>query len=185
MLDTLRKRYDQLKPFERAVMLTEAMERLDHDAMDSLESPALWDSAMSLLYERVFALLAFHVVHQSQKADALYFCSLSSLLLVDDMHENAAGDREKEKQLEARLDALLDYMDAGERRRVAWLLALQALDDETGGACMATARMVAGEYINSTLETAKKEGAEVDYSEELEILRRMWGIAIKNNPQGL
>jgi hypothetical protein len=64
------------------------------------------------------------------------------------------------------------HLEEGERR-VAWLLALQALDVETGCACMAAARVVAGKYIASVLQDrAAWEG--VEFAGELACLRQMW-----------
>jgi hypothetical protein len=64
------------------------------------------------------------------------------------------------------------HLEEGERR-AAWLLALQALDTETGTACLPTARVVASAYIDSVLQDrAAVEG--VEFAGELACLRHAW-----------
>ena len=43
-LDVLRKQYEHLTPYERAVMAMDAVSRRDESTIDALDPPSLWDA---------------------------------------------------------------------------------------------------------------------------------------------
>ncbi|MCL2123879.1 MAG: hypothetical protein FWH34_07275 [Desulfovibrionaceae bacterium] len=168
-LESLRKEYDKLNPFERAVMRAEAAARCDEAAIDALQAPSLWDAFHSAMYGGHFMGIAFWAVSRSQALDTVYWASMAILLALES-GEKAKGKADQEN--DAKLDEHVRLMNEGRRGRVAWLLALQALDDELGVPCMTTARAVAGCHIDAVF--SDKEAANVDFSAELERLRQMW-----------
>jgi len=164
MLDTLRKGYDKLTPYERAVMCIEAVGRQDEAAVDALQPPTLWDAFHDVKACVAFALLAFMATAESLRADGAAWAGRLALILEDDKEEKAD---------EAELDKLLDLVQEVERKRLAWMLALEALDNETGAACIPLVDVFADGHANKVLKAAK--GQDICFTRELEYLRDAWG----------
>lgn len=181
-LEILRKQYDNLQAFERAVMFLEAVNRRDESAIDALAAPSLREAYHAHEYERLFTQIAFYAVHQSQTADSLHWLGIAGSFVTQGNEErtgkaNPANDE--------RLNRFAQHCEEGTRRRVAWLLALHVLDEETGGACMKAARIVAGAYIDQMLEDADGYGMKIDIqdiTQELAVLRQMWTAGTQNAP---
>lgn len=176
-LDVLRKQYEHLTPFERAVMVHEAAIRMDESAVDALEPPSLWDAFHMASHGRVFESIAFTAVHESQNADLMYWAAMAVIVMFE---RDEALFREDSSKNDAKIDECQKRMDAGKRGRLAWLRALQALDDEIGSACLVSARISAGKYVANILDRA--EGEEVDHSAELSYLRELWTAGSQNSP---
>ena len=176
ILDSLRKEYDKLNPFERAVMDAEALERQDGDGIDALLPPTLWDAFHGMGSKLAFALLAFIAVHESQKSETLYWMAMFGFM----EHRKTAGKKSAEPGYDEQLDMWLDRAEDGQRRARAWLMALDALDSETGGACMAYVHVFAGEYVKRLMGRAVEE--EIEYNAEFEHLRQMWNALATNSP---
>ena len=176
-LDSLRKEYDKLKPFERAVMTEEATSRFDEGLVDALCPPSLWDAYQTAGHSRIFEAIAFYAIHESQNGEVLYWLSHTGVLTCEC---GEAWEGEANSKNDKRIELFLSHIEEGERRRLAWVLALQALDKETGGACMVSARIFAGRYVEATL--SKADAATVDYSAELGHLRELWTAAMQNCP---
>ena len=138
-LDTLRKQYEHLNTFERAVMLGEAFVRMDESAVDALEPPSLWDAFHTAGHESLFIAIAFSAVHESQKGESTYRL-VWGLLTSAEWRGIARGELSPAE--EEKLIQYEEWMKEAGRKRVAWLLALQALDDEVGSACFASATMI-------------------------------------------
>ncbi|MCL1916136.1 MAG: hypothetical protein FWG17_05470 [Desulfovibrionaceae bacterium] len=169
-LDSLRKEYDKLNTFERAVMVAEAASRADGEAISALEPPSLWDAFHCLNYGRLFMGLAFYAVHLSQLADKFYWMAVAAHGAIDSV------ERAKRK---AKLEELNTRADKMEDKRLAWLLALQTLDSEIGGGCMACARAIAGSYIDNVLSD---EMDPEEFAYELAHLREAWTAVSEDCP---
>lgn len=169
-LETLRRQYEQLTPFERAVMASEALERLDESAIDALEPPTLWDAFHSTGDKFTFALLAFNAVYESMRGEALYWMGMAMLggIYAKLVKEQVDGGPEYDEQA----DRWIDRLNEGKRSAAAWLRALAALDNEMGSACMAYARVFSGEHVK--IVAAREEYATVGYAHELDVLRSFW-----------
>jgi len=171
MLDTLRKDYDKLNPFERAVMCIGAMSRKDEAAVDALQPPTLWDAFHDMKTCAAFALLAFMATVESLRADGAAWAGRLGFMI---------EDRKEEKADEAKLDEFSNLLQEVERRRFAWMLALEALDNEDGTACIPLVDVFADGYAAKMLEDAK--GKDVCFDRELERLRDVWGVIAHSIP---
>lgn len=176
-LDTLRKQYELLTPFERAVMASEAVERKDEATVAALVPPTLWDAFHEMGNKLAFTILAFTAVHESQKGETQYWLAMTMVGVID-RQKASEGDKQK---CDAKRDEWIDRLRDGERRSKAWLLALEALDTETGGACMPFARTFAGWHVECIL--SREYAEEMDYSAELDYLREMWNASMKGSPE--
>lgn len=170
-LETLRKQYEHLNPFERAVMQLEAIERKDETAIDALVPPSLWDACNTMGDKFAFGLLAFTAIYGSQRGETLYWMSMamigimhSDILDAEEIEEHMGADEER--------DMWIDRAKDGVHRARAWLMALEAFDKETGAACSTYARIFAEGHVIRIMRWKVKE--EVDFSAELEHLREMW-----------
>jgi len=163
MLDTLRKDYDKLTPFERASLIAEAVGRRDENAIDALQAPSLWDAFHCSVAHKDFLMLAAFAVTESLRADG----ALWAARLVMELEE-----RKEEKADEAKLDKFLDLLHEAGRKRLAWVLALEALDDGNGTACLPLADIFAGGHASKMLEDAK--GKDVCFEQELGTLKEIW-----------
>ena len=177
LLDGLRKEYDKLNPFERATMRAEAAMWLDEGLMDALTALTLRDNYHAMFYELVFAVIAFRAVHESQEGNIRFWIGRNLLASIE-RDEKMDGAPMPENN--AKLDKYLAYMKEGERQARAWILALDALDKEIGGACGLLARMVAGRYIQGVLSQNYTDDAE--YDEELKGLRMLWNAYTQRTP---
>ena len=177
-LDSLRKEYDKLDPFERAVMDAEALERQDGAAIDALLPPTLWDAFHGMGSKLAFALLSFIAVHESQRGENLYWMGMAISLVL--RHELEWDQKEADPELDEKIDGWIDGMHDGQRRARAWLMALEAIDKETGGACMSYAHVFAGSYVDCIMSREAKK--ETDCSAEFEHLRQMWNALATNSP---
>jgi hypothetical protein len=63
-------------------------------------------------------------------------------------------------------------LDEGKPRQLAWVLALEALDKETGASCLASA----GDWVDGQVIEVLEEGRgkNIDFTEELTHLRDVW-----------
>lgn len=162
-LDVLRKQYEHLTPYERAVMAMDAVSRRDESTIDALDPPSLWDAYHDIKAQLAFILLAFMATADSLRADGAAWAARALLSL---------EEAKREKADEARLHKGLDALVENDRRRVAWILALEALDRETGAACIAAADIFGNGHAREMLESAK--GKNIDFAGELESLRDAW-----------
>ena len=168
-LDSLRKEYDKLTPFERAVMAIEAVSRHDGAALDALEPPSLWDAYHDAKAQEAFTLLAFMATASSLKAEAAAWAGRLMLWIEDHKEERAD---------EAKLDKYLAMLQEVERKNLAWMLALEALDKETGTACITLADIFASGHASKVLEAA--QGKNIDFAEELAYLQDAWQKISRN-----
>lgn len=161
-LQSLRKQYTHLKPFERAVMGSKAIASQDECLIEALKPPTMWDALHTCWYERVFELIAFIAVYESQKADREY---LSSALRMNSKPNN--GTRHRQYAQPERIN-----MQITRHKSIAWITALEALDKERGTACMAAAYTISRSYIEYILEQNKTVKA--NCANELSELSEFW-----------
>lgn len=141
---------NHITPLMRSAMMAEAVSTCGDFGISAVlhvaEPPTLQDAVLTELYEKISVVLAFSAIHESQIGDAMYWRGMAT----DDAQ----------------------VRDEGDRLRLAWLLAMKALEEETGAAFMAHARIITGDYADDILNMEHREPA--DYTEELEQLRAQW-----------
>ena len=174
-LETLRKQYDQLKPFERAAMLMEAFSRMDKEAVEALEPKTLWDACHTIGDEMLFGIIAFTAIHESQRGEVLYWAGATEL------KSNRLRELEEDEDEGGILksDEAVKWALEGVRRACAWILALEELDRQAGAACMAYAKLIARNHI----EHIKKQWCtgKIDYSSEFGQLKDLWNSFMEHN----
>jgi hypothetical protein len=124
----------------------------------------MWDALHSERVENSFLALAFIATANSLRAETAAWAG--RMLLFGGERKGAAAD-------EAKMDNYFELLGNAEAKRFAWMLALEALDRETGAACITVADTFANGHARETLEIAK--GRDTGFAEELEFLRDAWG----------
>ena len=174
-LDTLRKQYAHLDSFERAVMNAKAVETQNSDLVTALRPPTVHSAFHSTANELAFVALAFIAVHESQRGETLFWAARSAMQAI----EHVKGRKGKgTPENNSKLARWLGIMEEGQRHSVAWLRALEALDAETGAACMSFARVFAGEHCAKVFQSAVKDT--VEYTDELNYLRKSWNAIMQH-----
>ena len=176
-LDSLRKEYGKLTPFERAVMRVEAAARQDDAVIGALQAPSLWDAYHTLGYSFNFAIIALLAVYESQRAEIRYWVCRSVIGSME--YQKSEGKEKSGPEYRKEVETWIDRAEEAERHSLAWLRALEALDEETGSACITTARLYAAGHIGA-ISGRVDEG--VDYSVELDTLREHWNLLVQKHP---
>jgi hypothetical protein len=167
-IESLRNEYKELTALERAVMTTLAIARADKEAVEALTAPTAVKAYDTCCYEWFFITVGSIALVNSMKAN--------SAIMASSLLEYMCGEDERElgktvESVQARILSLAEIEELT-RQRSAWLLALKALDEEAGLACLASLKHIAGDSVERRL----KEGKGVDYSPELEYLREFWNV---------
>jgi hypothetical protein len=150
MIDSLRKDYGNLTTLERTSMILDATVRNAEEAVTALRAstPAGCDMQGCALN---MSLTASWALSHSMRNWIFALAAMTS-----------GGWFRTPKFTEA------------ERQRLAWILALDALDKETGAACITMTDMMANGYASDILQEVKEEAITVDFITELETLRKIW-----------
>lgn len=167
-IEALRKSYAQLTPFERAnMMLIEATTKQREAVAEALVAPTLWDAYREVVFTCGLVMLAGYALAQSLKMDRARIANLGIALRAQAKGEIFAPDNAFDSALE----------NAAQLREMAegWLTALAKLEQETGGAFLAAAKLLDDSYTDEILDRARKRKSRpVDDSEQLAMLRYAW-----------
>lgn len=167
-LDSLRKGYAQLTPFERAnMMLQEATTSQREAVAEALVAPTLWDAYREAGLTCSLVMLAGYALAQSLKADRARIAHLGIA-----MRKRAAGESIVPGNA---YDTALE--NAAQLREIAegWITALAKLEEETGGAFLAAAKLLDDTYPGEMLDrSSARTSGPVDDADQLATLRRSW-----------
>jgi hypothetical protein len=160
-----RTEHKKLSPTKRASLLMDAMLR-----RDAAKLTALMTAPYAVTYPTVTAQMGMFVIagavfSQSKEAEVAY--------LQDRLALCTAGVSEDDEKPQEYLKRAAEHA----RSRIAWILALEALDKETGAAYCKAMDIIASGYASWILERA--EGQQVDYAPELRgvrELRKTWEL---------
>ena len=166
-LESLRRQYRYLEPFERATMLVEAFGRMDESAVDALQPTSLREALLVAHHEQAFGMLACTAVHESQRAELLVWVALNTIK--DRYIQNLKEGKGFPSKDDTEVQRNLDLMQEGIRRAGAWIYALAELDKEKGSSCLQYARIFARSHVDVMLESVPD-----DYRSEMESLRALW-----------
>lgn len=172
-LDALRKQYDRLTSFERAVMTAKAVETKNSALITALCPPTVHSAFHSTANELAFVSLAFIAVYESQRGETAFWKARSAMQAIEHGEDRKGKANPKNDDKLARW---LGIMEEGQRHSIAWILALEELDAEVGGACTSFARSFAGEHCAKVFQSAVK----VEYTDELNALRKMWNTIMQH-----
>ena len=177
-LESLRKDYDKLNTYERAVMASKALADMNGELVDALDPPDVWTAYHTDGNKMAFLMLAAFAVSDSKNGEmVLLAATIMASKLADQLVK--AGEGAQLEKVERELEEWETRAAKGFRRSAAWLLALEALDRETGGACMCWARFIAKEHVEYVL--GRKGLDKVDYSKELNAMRELWNVTMKSH----
>jgi len=155
-IDTLRRKYTELSPEERASMFfTEATTHQREEAVLALRPDNILDSLKTLFIETTMLLVAGHALTASLLAER------HGLAIM------ARRDKTFNDDLKGSLSAWTEA--------AAWALALDQLERETGLAFLAAATLLSGgAYLADII--AACAGLEVDCSEQYNQLMTLWMV---------
>ena len=167
-LDSLRKGYAQLTPFERAnMMLIEATTKQREAVAEALVAPSLWDAYREAAFTCGLVMLAGYALAQSLKMDRARIANLGIALRAQAKGEIFAPNNT--------FDTALEHAAQFREMAEGWLTALAKLEQETGGAFLAAAKLLDDSYTDEILDRARKrKSGPVDDSEQLAMLRHAW-----------
>ncbi len=161
-VETLRKEYEKLTPFEReAMLIREATGRRRDAEIDALASRDMFDALWMTHWGRAFITVAGFAMFWACWAEktALLF------LLLDN-----EGKVRRVKGDEPVPDDADKYFAAS----VGWIRALKKLEEESGAPLMDCTRMLNSSYAEGLLNLKPYEGAEVDFSSQYASLIALW-----------
>lgn len=167
-LDSLRKGYAQLTPFERAnMMLQEATTNQREAVAEALVAPTLWDAYREAGLTCALVMLAGYALAQSLKADRARMATLA-IAMRHRANEQSTVDGD---EFDTRLEKSAVYRELAE----AWMTALVKLEEETGGAFLAAAKLLDDTYPGEMLaRSSARTSGPVDDADQLATLRRSW-----------
>ena len=156
-IETLRREYDKLTPFEREAMLIhESVGRRRKTEADALESRDLVEFLQMTLWGANFFMVAALGMFRAIWAERTAWMYLA----------HAGKER--------------DVKGAGQcfHAAVGWLRALKRLEEETGAPFSDAGKMIDPDYGGNLLETFKDEA--IDDSRQYAALREIWDVCCSN-----
>ena len=136
-VETLRKSYKELTPFERAAMLTnEALTQQRKAEIDALQPPSMWDSLWVEHWKSGFFTVASYAMWKALYAEKVALQIMVLYLEGKTLEEPAP-----------------DLVWEAERVAVGWLKALRRLGDEVGAPFLELTKIFDREYAFSRLSS--------------------------------
>lgn len=164
----LRKSYDRLDPFERAVAHLDALLAENEEMLIALKPPHMWDALHSERWADSMYITGFLALVYSLLAERVRWACLAGY----------ARHKDKGPDYAEQADSYLDESIEMRQKAINWLKALQALDEIEGLRCLSAVMPFADNYINQMLGRDEEQGepTEADCSKEYAALREAWGL---------
>lgn len=161
-VETLRKSYKELTPFERAAMLTnEALTQQRKAEIDALQPTSMWDSLWVEHWKSVFFTVASYAMWKALYAEKVALQIMVLYLEGKTLEEPAP-----------------DLVWEAEQVAVSWLSALRRLGEESGAPFFGLTQLFDKEYAFSRLSSLGEE--QIDDSQQYSALDELWQVLTKN-----
>jgi len=164
-LDSLRKNYVQMTSFERANMLLHEVTNNQREAVTkALVAPTLREAYIEAGLTCCLVMVSGYALVQSLKADRARHAGLGIALV----HK---GDNSPH----AVFDSVVNSITMATNSAEAWITALAKLEEETGGAFMAAAKLLDDTHPAEMLvRSGLRVDGPVDDTEQLTQLHAVW-----------
>lgn len=161
-VETLRKEYEHLTPFEReALLVREAVGPKRDVEVDALGSRDMFEALWMSHWGNAFFTVASYAMFRAAWAER------TGLLFLF----YAEGEKEAEREEKA-VSFAGGCLDAS----IGWLRALKRLEEESGAPFLDSAKMLDPTYAEELL----KEDREIDDSKQYAALRELWDVQCSN-----
>lgn len=167
-IETLRKEYENLTPFEKeAMLIREATGRRRDAEIDALASRDMFDALWMTHWGRAFITVASFAMFWACWAEktALLF------LLLD--------DEGKVRSVEGN-NPIPDDADKCFAASVGWIRALKKLEEESGAPLMDCTKMLNSIYADGLLKLPAYAENDIDFSNQYRALRDIWSAECFN-----
>ena len=163
-VETLRREYEKLTPFEReALLVRESVGRCRDVEVDALGARDLFEALWMCAWGGSFFTVAAWGLYRALWAErTAYLC----LLHAEGTKRPETGERGH------------SLADKCFRVSVGWIRALKRLEEESGAPFMDSAKMLDSEYADKLL--ARYEGEDIDDSTQYAALREIWDVECSN-----
>lgn len=167
-VETLRKEYENLTPFEKeAMLIREATGRRRDAEIDALASRDMFDALWMTHWGRAFITVASFAMFWACWAEktALLF------LLLDDEGKGRRVNGDKH---------IPDDADKCFAASVGWIRALKKLEEESGAPLMDCTKMLNSSYAEGLLKLPAYAESDIDFSNQYRALRNLWDAECTN-----
>lgn len=167
-VETLRKEYEHLTPFEReALMIREATGKRRDAEIDALGSLDMFDALWMTHWGRAFMTVASYAMFWACWAER---SALLFLLLDDDGHIRRIEENKP----------IPDYADKCFAASVGWIRTLKKLEEGTGAPLMDCTKMLNFTYAEDVLKLKAYEDEEINFSSQYAALKDIWNAHCTN-----
>lgn len=163
-IETLRREYGKLTPFEReALLVRESVGRQRDTEIDALGARSLFEALWMCAWGHSFFTVAAWGLFRALWAERTAWMCL--------LHAEEAKGTEREEQMYSLADKCF-------RASVGWLRALKRLEEECGAPFMDSGKMLDPNYADKLLTQYEEE--DIDDSEQYAALREIWDVECSN-----